>query len=115
VPADAPPQMCWLEMLRRPVTPPAKPKPKNPLRNVVLRLDGKQHDLAVGYVAETPLWRPSYRVVVGERGDAELQAWASFRTSRARTGRTSSWCSWRVHRWRFSRPSASPSRRSGLS
>ena len=81
-PAPAPPcapnmpeQMCWLEMLRRPVPPAPKPKPKNPLRNVVLRLDGKEHDLAVGYVAETPLWRPSYRVVVGQGGNAELQAW----------------------------------------
>lgn len=74
-PADTPAQVCWLEMLRRPVPPPAKPKLKNPLRNVVLRLDGERHDLAIGYVAETPLWRPSYRVVVGEGGHAELQAW----------------------------------------
>jgi hypothetical protein len=44
------------------------------LRKVLLRLDGKQHDLAVGYVATTPLWRPSYRVVVGKDG-ADLQVW----------------------------------------
>jgi hypothetical protein len=37
-------------------------------------LDGKEHDLAVGYVAATPLWRPSYRVVVG-KGGADLQVW----------------------------------------
>ena len=52
-----------------------KPKEKNPLRNVVLRLDGLEHDLAVGYVAETPVWRPSYRVVLDQAGKAELQSW----------------------------------------
>jgi len=44
------------------------------LRKVLLRLDGKRHELAVGYVATTPLWRPSYRVVVGKSG-ADLQVW----------------------------------------
>jgi hypothetical protein len=44
------------------------------LREVTLRLDGKQHDLAVGYVAATPVWRPSYRIVVQD-GGADLQAW----------------------------------------
>ena len=52
-----------------------KLKEKNPLRNVVLRLDGLEHDLAVGYVAETPVWRPSYRVVLDMAGKAELQSW----------------------------------------
>jgi hypothetical protein len=47
---------------------------RNKLRDVTLRLDGKQHDLAVGYVATTPLWRPSYRIVV-QNGGADLQAW----------------------------------------
>jgi len=47
---------------------------RNKLRNVTLRLDGKQHDLAVGYVAATPVWRPSYRLVV-QNGGADLQAW----------------------------------------
>lgn len=47
---------------------------KNPLRNVILHLDGKEHDLAVGYVAATPVWRPSYRLVV-QTGSADLQAW----------------------------------------
>lgn len=53
-------------------------KPPEPaserLRQVRLSLDGKEHDLAVGYVATTPLWRPSYRVVVGKEG-ADLQVW----------------------------------------
>jgi hypothetical protein len=50
---------------------------KNPLeemRDVILHLDGKQHDLAIGYVSETPVWRPSYRLVVQD-GGADLQAW----------------------------------------
>jgi hypothetical protein len=57
-----------------------KPEPETPkekadkLRQVVLRLDGNEHDLNIGYIAETPVWRPSYRVVVEDKG-AELQAW----------------------------------------
>jgi hypothetical protein len=47
---------------------------RDKLRDVILRLDGKQHDLAVGYVAATPVWRPSYRIVVQD-GGADLQAW----------------------------------------
>ncbi len=65
-----------------------KPKDdKDSLEEVRLTLDGKEHDLTVGYVAETPVWRPSYRLVVhgkdtgakaGDKpiaGGAELQAW----------------------------------------
>lgn len=33
-------------------------------------------DLRLGYLAETPIWRTSYRLVVQDRGRAELQAWA---------------------------------------
>jgi hypothetical protein len=51
-----------------------KPDP-NKLRDVVLSLDGEKHDLSIGYVAETPVWRPSYRVVVGSDGHADLQTW----------------------------------------
>ena len=51
-----------------------QPGQAEPLVDVVLRLDGGRHDLQVGYVAETPVWRPSYRLVVGG-GGAELQAW----------------------------------------
>ncbi len=47
---------------------------RNKLRDVTLRLDGKEHDLTVGYVAATPVWRPSYRIVVQD-GGADLQAW----------------------------------------
>jgi hypothetical protein len=48
---------------------------KKGLRTVVLSLDGKEHDLTVGYVAESPVWRPSYRLVVQPSGEADLQAW----------------------------------------
>ncbi len=44
------------------------------LETVVLELDGGKHDLAVGYVTEQPLWRPSYRLVLGKAGPT-LQAW----------------------------------------
>ncbi len=42
---------------------------------LLLSLDGKAHDLQVGYVAESPVWRPSYRLVVHAEGDADLQVW----------------------------------------
>ncbi len=51
------------------------PDEKKGLQTVILSLDGKEHDLDVGYVAASPVWRPSYRLVVRPGGDAELQAW----------------------------------------
>lgn len=58
--------------------PPEKKKPaekkKKKLETVVLELDGKEHDLQVGYIAATPVWRPSYRLVI-EKDGAELQSW----------------------------------------
>jgi hypothetical protein len=65
--------------------PPAPPPPGAPapgaaagrspdLETVVMGLDGKEHDLQVGYISVTPIWRPSYRLVLDERG-ATLQAW----------------------------------------
>jgi hypothetical protein len=48
---------------------------KKGLRTVVLSLDGKAHDLQVGYIAESPVWKPSYRLVVHPEGQADLQAW----------------------------------------
>lgn len=40
--------------------------------------DVSTHDLVVSYVVEAPMWKPSYRVVLPEKGkgDALLQAWA---------------------------------------
>lgn len=43
-------------------------------RRVRLALDGARHDLRVGYSVETPIWRPSYRLVY-QGGTAHLQAW----------------------------------------
>jgi hypothetical protein len=64
-----------LEAWNHPGQPPKAPDSSSDrLRKVRLSLDGKQHDLAVGYVAATPLWRPSYRVVVDKAG-ADLQVW----------------------------------------
>jgi hypothetical protein len=48
---------------------------KRHLKKVVLGLDGKAHDLEIGYVAESPVWRPSYRLVVEKAGESYLQAW----------------------------------------
>ncbi len=48
---------------------------KKGLKTVVLSLDGKEHDLAVGYIAASPVWRPSYRLVVYPNGQADLQTW----------------------------------------
>jgi hypothetical protein len=48
---------------------------KRGLKHVVLALDGKAHDLEIGYVAEAPVWRPSYRLVVEKNGEGYLQAW----------------------------------------
>lgn len=42
-------------------------------RTVRMALDGRNHDLVVGYMAETPIWRPSYRLVMGAN-DVQLQA-----------------------------------------
>jgi hypothetical protein len=44
------------------------------LQRVIMSLDGKQHDLQVGYIAQTPVWRPSYRLVV-DKDAASLQTW----------------------------------------
>lgn len=64
-----------LDAWEHPGEPPKAPEsPSERLRRVRLSLDGKEHELAVGYVAATPLWRPSYRVVVGKDG-ADLQVW----------------------------------------
>jgi hypothetical protein len=48
---------------------------KKGLETVTLALDGKAHDLKVGYITESPVWRPSYRLVVRPAGQADLQAW----------------------------------------
>lgn len=52
----------------------AKAAQARELRHVVMALDGKEHDLQVGYIARTPVWRPSYRLVIDPQG-ASLQTW----------------------------------------
>src|SRR5512133_2750704 len=52
----------------------AKAKGDDELQTVTLELDGETHALAVGYVTEQPLWRPSYRLVLSKEGPT-LQAW----------------------------------------
>jgi hypothetical protein len=58
-----------------PGPPPKEEHDPDAMRDVILHLDGREHELAIGYVAETPVWRPSYRLVVHEDGNADLQAW----------------------------------------
>jgi hypothetical protein len=48
--------------------------PKKRLEKVVMELDGNEHDLAVGYIAEAPVWRPSYRLVL-DKDKVRLQVW----------------------------------------
>lgn len=58
-----------------PKRPPLSDDEKRGIKKVVLALDGKAHDLDVGYIASAPVWRPSYRLVVDKDGQADLQAW----------------------------------------
>lgn len=75
-PPEEPP-MPFADRARRPgLPPPPKPAPKKKKdrETVVLELDGKRHDLHVGYIAATPVWRPTYRLVIDDKG-ADLQSW----------------------------------------
>jgi len=38
--------------------------------------DRKQADVLLTYVTEAPAWKPSYRVVVGDKGKVMLEGWA---------------------------------------
>ena len=59
----------------RPIpAPPQIPAPDKGIRRVLMQLDGKEHDLQVGYIAQTPVWRPSYRLVI-DKDAANLQTW----------------------------------------
>ena len=54
--------------------PASEAAPADAHRTVRLSLDGREHDLLVGYTVETPIWRPSYRLVFN--GDTtQVQAW----------------------------------------
>jgi hypothetical protein len=55
----------------RPNGDPPRPEAR---RTVRLTLDGASHDLLVGYTVETPIWRPSYRLVF-DGNTVQVQAW----------------------------------------
>ena len=39
--------------------------------------EGAEHDVIIAYVVESPIWRPTYRIVMDEAGKkALLQGWA---------------------------------------
>ncbi len=53
------------------------PEPSRERVNVKLSLAaGGKHDVRVAYVVGSPIWRPSYRVVLDRENEALLQAWA---------------------------------------
>lgn len=46
-------------------------------RSIVVKIDGKgKRSVDFSYVVAAPIWKTSYRVVIGEDGKARLQAWA---------------------------------------
>ena len=56
---------------------PEPPDPEQQSVAVKLMLDGdRKHQLDVSYVVQSPIWRPSYRVVFDKGEKALLQAWA---------------------------------------
>ena len=57
-----------------PMPPDSAPDAGTKLQTVVMSLDGREHDLNVGYIAAAPIWRPSYRLVIDKEG-ASLQTW----------------------------------------
>ncbi|MEP7126020.1 MAG: DUF4139 domain-containing protein [Byssovorax sp.] len=53
------------------------PAGDNGLIDMKISLQGAgPHDLRVSYVTESPSWKPSYRIVLGQNGKVSLQAWA---------------------------------------
>ncbi len=48
---------------------------KDDVHTVVLTLDGAAHDLRVGYIAQAPVWKASYRLVMGDDGTSDFQVW----------------------------------------
>ena len=43
---------------------------------MTIELPPKHNGLKISYVTESPAWKPSYRLVLGEDGGASLQGWA---------------------------------------
>jgi len=71
---DASPPPPTAQAARPGAWPGAPVEDPNKLQRVIMSLDGKEHDLQVGYIAQTPVWRPSYRLVV-ENDAVSLQTW----------------------------------------
>jgi hypothetical protein len=83
----APPYPCWpyVPPGACPGAPPAPPdageeeEPEDQVE-VAVRLksgEGTGHDVVIAYVVESPIWRPTYRIVVDDKGGkAILQGWA---------------------------------------
>lgn len=48
-------------------------------RNIIVKINGAgERNVDFSYVIAAPIWKTSYRVVVGSEGEARLQAWAVF-------------------------------------
>lgn len=46
-------------------------------RPVTIHFQGQgQREVLLGYVIETPVWKTSYRLVLGDKDDAKIQGWA---------------------------------------
>ena len=57
--------------------PPPPPWRPDPMMDVDVEMDGRSHDVTVAYVVEAPVWRPTYRIVLGDGRQASLlQGWA---------------------------------------
>ncbi|HZF49628.1 MAG TPA: OmpA family protein [Polyangiaceae bacterium] len=51
--------------------------PQTGLIDMNIALQGTApHELKLSYVTESPSWKPSYRMVVGEKGKVNIQGWA---------------------------------------
>lgn len=70
---DDPEEYHPLFQKRNPPKKPA-PAPKREHEKVILEFGDKNPELTIGYIAATPVWRPSYRLVIDNEG-ASLQAW----------------------------------------
>jgi outer membrane protein OmpA-like peptidoglycan-associated protein len=43
---------------------------------MTIELPKGKRDVRIAYVTESPAWKPSYRIMLGDHGDARLQSWA---------------------------------------
>ena len=57
--------------------PTSRPTAEGGLLDMSIGIDpGGSHKLKLSYVTEAPSWKPSYRIVLGQNGKVELEAWA---------------------------------------